>query len=76
MKRDEREEPITQFGQRVTADTKVANERKDRALSGQKYSIIFYDEGTGWTEPAADANKTAAAAKKALRQLAGQKPIE
>ena len=41
------------------------------SLDGDRFAIIFHDEGTGWLEGAPDGNRNLAAAKRAFRNLAG-----
>ena len=41
------------------------------SLDGDRFAIIFHDEGTGWLEGAPDGNRNITAARKAFRNLAG-----
>ena len=41
------------------------------SLDGDRFAIIFHDEGTGWLKGAPDGNRDITAARKAFRNLAG-----
>ena len=46
----ERKNKITEFGQELSADTLLSKNEASTSLEGDKFAIIFHDEGTGWLE--------------------------
>ena len=46
----ETSEDQAKFGKRVTADTIVLRNPKDRGINGETNAIVFYDLHTGWIE--------------------------
>ena len=48
----ERKEKITEFGQELSADTLLSKNEVSASLEGDRFAIIFHDEGTGWLEGA------------------------
>ena len=67
----ERKEKITEFGQELSADTLLSKNEVSTSLDGDRFAIIFHDEGTGWLEGAPDGNRNIHAARRAFRNLAG-----
>ena len=69
----ERKNKITEFGQELSADTLLSKNEASTSLEGDKFAIIFHDEGTGWLEGAPDGNRNIEAARRAFRNLAGSR---
>ena len=43
----ERKEQVTEFGQELSADTLLSKNEASTSLDGDRFAIIFHDEGTG-----------------------------
>ena len=71
----ERKEKVTEFGQELSADTLLSKNEASTSLDGDRFAIIFHDEGTGWLEGAPDGNRNLPAARKAFRNLAGPQQV-
>ena len=57
------------WGDKVTADTMFATNDKSAGINAARYAMVIYDLYSGWLEFSAQAKKSAAKAKQALKRF-------
>ncbi len=68
-------EDQAKFGKRVTADTIVLRNAKDRGINGETNAIVFYDLFTGWIDCIPVRNRTTEETVRAVNQFKGPDDI-